>query len=475
MSKYDRLAAVVLVCFSSIAFAQNLCPPGVKSDKLICVIPQAFGPNGLILPAGPSQFQNSFAANSLVPLNSAIARQAILLPLASPSSGITFSWDPVAKAFVPSSDSFGPIYAERAETIGRSKVSVGLDYQFLKFTSLDGIDLKSLPEVFTQPDDSVDVPGQTCSASINGNNGGHCAFIRDVVKVNNRVDLKIHQFITFITYGLTNRIDFSLAVPITDVRMAIVSDATIVDVSTTGVHAFEFRPGCGTETTNCLSEQFSNFRNASGIGDITLRVKGAVWKGDGAALALGLDVRAPTGDSLNFLGAGAAGVKPFVVWSYRSRFSPHVNAGFEVNGSSRIAGDILTGTRERLPSQFTYTAGTDVWVTKQITGVFDWVGQQVFQAQRLSKSTFTELGAWTPIANDPLNPACPLGPTPANVGHIDPNLSQATGTFNVSSVSLGAKCRLFSNLLIIGNALLKVNDGGLRTSVIPLFGVSYTF
>src|SRR5207245_9843907 len=138
------------------------------------------------------------------PLNSAIARQSVLLPLASPSSGITFSWDPASRTFVSSTDSLGPIFSERAETIGKNRVFVGFDYQYLKFASLDNVSLKSLPEVFTQPD-TFDAPsGQTCSASVNGFNIGPCAYIRDVVKVNNRIDLKIHHFITYVTFVPTD-------------------------------------------------------------------------------------------------------------------------------------------------------------------------------------------------------------------------------------------------------------------------------
>lgn len=477
MTRHAVLTA--LFCFSltaATANAQSLCPSGVLSDKLICVIPQVFGPNGLVLPAGPSQFQNSFASNSLIPLNTAIARQSVLLPLASPSSGITFSWDPATKTFASSTDSLGPIFAERAETIGKYKMFVGFDYQYLKIDSLDGFKLKSLPEVFTQPDNTFDAPqGQTCSASVNGLNSGTCAYIRDVVKVNNGIDLKIHQFITFLTFGLTNRIDVSLAVPITNVRLGIVSDATIVNVSATDVHAFENRTGCPASGGNCLDQSFPRARTASGIGDVTLRVKGTAWKGERAALAIGVDVRAPTGDSLNFLGAGAAGVKPFVVWSYRARFSPHLNAGFEVNGSSRIAGDISTGSKERLPSQFTYAAGTDVWLSKRVTAVFDLVGQQVFQAQRLSRNDVTELGACTRNPDDPFKPMCPTGTGPANTGSSDPNLSQTTGTFNVSNISLGSKFRPFSNLVITANVLIKVNNGGLRSNFVPLAALSYTF
>jgi len=208
---------------------------------------------------------------------------------------------------------------------------------------------------------------------------------------------------------------------------------------------------------------------------MSLRVKGTAWKGERASLTLGAEVRFPTGDALNFLGSGAAGVKPFVVWSYKARLSPHVNVGYEANGSSKIAGDIATGSKDKLPSQFTYAIGADVWLTKRITFAADYVGQQAFQAQRLKRTTFTELGACTPNAEDPFNPTCPVGDDPRNVGNQDANLSQATGSFNISNFSVGSRLRPFSNLLITGNVLVKLNSGGLRANVVPLIGVSYTF
>jgi Putative MetA-pathway of phenol degradation len=211
---------------------------------------------------------------------------------------------------------------------------------------------------------------------------------------------------------------------------------------------------------------FPGVRSVNGIGDITLRVKGIAWKGERAGLGLGVDIRLPTGDSLNFLGAGAAGFKPFVVWSYRSRISPHAVVGYEVNGSSRIAGDLTTGTKERLPSQLTYAAGADVWLTNWFTAAFDLVGQQVFEAKRTSVTSLQEPSACK-------DSAC-LFPN-FDPPKSDQSLSPATRTFNVTNASVGVKVRPFSNLLITANALIKLNNGGLRANVVPLVGVSYTF
>lgn len=493
------LLSSLLFCFvltCTAAKAQNLCPPGVKSDKLICLIPQVYGVDGLQVqatsPGITPHFQNVLP-DSLRSLNSAIARQAVLLPLASPSSGITFTFDPEHHVYLSSTDSFGPIFSERADTIGKYKAFVGASYQYFTFGNIDGVSLKNLPAVFLQQDDQVTISGMPRTCSVNNDDMSGCGYIRDVIKTDNRIDLKTHQFTTFMTFGLTDRVDISVAIPIVNLRMSISSHATIVNNSNstgqTFAHTFKFRKqdGCGDLTTTpptpCADQLFSDSRSVSGIGDIILRVKGTAWKsarkdgqaqsiadkGERAALAFGVDIRVPSGDALNFLGAGAAGVRPFVVWSYRSRVSPHISVGYETNGSSKIAGDISMGIKERLPGQLTYSSGADVWLTKRVTAALDLVGQQVFQARRTVTTNFVEPEA----CKDPSG-LCDPGfdfATP----NVDLAVAQTTGTYNVSYASLGAKIRPFSNLLITGNVLVKLNDGGLGTKAIPLIGASYTF
>jgi hypothetical protein len=357
-------------------------------------------------------------------------------------------------------------------------VYLGFDYQRFAFEGMDGISLKGLPVVLTQPDFTI--PGTMRTCSVNGDNTTECSFIRDVIKTDNRLDLKIHQFTTFITFGVTNRIDLSLAIPIENVRLGFFSNATIVHNGDPSQfeHAFPTRPGCRAP---CLTNTFSNVETASGIGDMSLRMKANVWKspqkdagsgssakgGERAALAVGLDIRLPSGDVENFLGSGTFGFRPFVVWSYRDlldRISPHVFAGYETNGDSVIAGDPTTGTKDRLPGQLAYSGGADIWLTQRLTLALDIIGQEVFQARRTSVATLTAPGACQDLD-------CTITATPK----VDPNLALSTGTYNITSGSIGAKVRPLSTLLVTGNVLLKMNNGGLRARAVPLFGLSYTF
>jgi hypothetical protein len=463
------------------------------------MVPQVYGVNGINDAAKygttvVGQFSTDFLIDSLAPLESSIARQSALLPLASPSSGLTFSWDSGAKAFVSSTDSFGPILGERAETIGRHRIFLGTSYQYFSFGTLDGLSLKNLPVLLTQPDDSVTLLAQkeTCTASSNiqfkGVDGtikvssfDQCGYIRDVIDTQNRVDLKVHQFTTFITFGLMNNIDLSIAIPIQDVRMGFTSIAKIVHNDSPSRYFYGFLPTTSCPITAsdvtkipCLHSTFSNHETASGIADITLRAKATAWKAERAALALGLDVRVPTGDQYNFLGAGTVGVKPFVVWSFRSRISPHAFVGYEANGSSTIGGDLNTGKKGKVPSQLTYSGGVDAWLTKRLTGVFDLVGQEVLQAERSSIVPAPDLGECQDQPGDPCVYDPNFPPLPAG-GHPHNTLSATAASYNMTNASIGMKAKPFSNLLITGNVLLKLNDAGLRAKVVPLVGVSYTF
>ena len=60
---------------------------------------------------------------------------------------------------------------------------------------------------------------------------------------------------------------------------------------------------------------FTALGQASGFGDLVIRVKGSAFRKNSAGVAVGLDFRIPSGDALNLLGTGAPGLQPFVVVS----------------------------------------------------------------------------------------------------------------------------------------------------------------
>jgi hypothetical protein len=527
---YTR-SLLILVCyalFEMCAYAQfssDTCP---YTGKVICALPETYGRAGLVQGDGPlkpgqnnkhlgGHFESSFIS-SLGPLNAAVGSQLTLLPLGSPGSGLVYVYDPALKTFTASTEDLGPILTERANTTGRHKVRVGITYQRFSFGTLDGASLHSLPASFTHIMDpgSMGMSDWTCAVSCDGtinknqsvpvppitnctampmtttdSNTDLCGFVRDRIDTVTKIDLRLNQVTASATLGLTNRIDVSLAIPIINVGMDVVSTARIINNSNTSDHLFKMAR-CSPNTAPCSDAVFRNSSSASGIGDIVLRAKGVVWSGERAAVAVGADLRFPTGDELNFLGSGTFGFTPFAVFSYAARVSPHVNVGYEVNGNSVLAGTISQPTcvgnppvcsapstisDGHLPNQFLYSGGADViLVRKRLAGTFDLIGQRVLNARRSTIKTQMFLG-----------PCGPANMAPGQTGYCSPSststapdvpnqaLTETKGSFNITSASLGAKVRITDKFVIFGNALIKLDDGGLRAKVVPLVGASFGF
>jgi len=524
MVKSALLLTLVFLLGCTGVFAQGPCSS--QSSNLACVLPQAYGSNPnraftqVLYDYGPKDghpfhYINDFSA-TLKPFTADIGRQANLLPLASPSSGVLLAYDATLKTLVTVTDSLGPILGERAETVGRHRLFVGFSYQFFDFDKIDGVNLLNFPAVLTHTDDNRNnaTPAMPINCSISNAVSGPanlngCGFVRDRIDTVNSISLKINQYTSYITFGLTRRIDVSMVIPIENVRMSLYSVTTIFPGTngfitpvpgspnalypnqnnlTTGppyfFHLFKNCPntspaaGVAGLASNCVNHTFPDFaftgsgsqpkNSASGIGDVVARVKWNFWEGEKAGLAAGMDVRFASGDALNYIGSGSYGFKPFAVFSYRARVSPHVLVGYEWNTNSVTAGDLTTGVKGSVPSDFYYTAGADAWVTRWLTGDFDIVGQRIFGTQTVNVTQQQFLANCG---------SCTSSPNPGTV--TLPNLATSTNSsYNITSASMGIKVRPFgkvSRLVFTGNVLVRLDDGGLRSKPAPLVGVGYTF
>ena len=415
------------------------------SGKLALLIPGLYGPDGLKvdsqarLPDGSTHsahFNSAFQAE-FTQFNIALASQLAAVPLPTPASGFTYTFDNALGVFQRSTQSFGPILTERAETIGKKKVTFGITYQHFGFDSLEGQSLGSIPSVFTHDEAEL--------------GGGRT----DLVTTLNSIDASVDQSVAFLSYGLGSRLDISLALPFVTVDLAARSEAQVQRVGTcTGsacnpaVHYYEDDSG-GFGSL----ETYASSGHASGIGDIVVRLKGTPVHNDSIALALGIDGRIPTGDEEDLLGLGAFGVKPFVALSLsQGRVAPHVNVAYLWNGESVLAGDVATGRKEDMPDQVQYAVGADIGVTKRLTLAFDFLGTYVIDSPRLVRETFT-------AAN----------------GQSFPQIGFVTESYNLASGAAGLKFNPVGRLLIDFNVLFKLDSAGLRDNVTPLFGIEYAF
>ena len=343
-----KAIGVILISLglSSISsLAQGPCPTAnstatttipTRSGDLICLVPQVYGGGGLVGSdhGGPlfstAQFSHaahftSSALQSFSPLNAEIGTQLSQLPFSSPASGFIFSFNPSLGVVTRQTENFGPILTERADTIGKHKLFVGFSYQYFNFDKADGVDLKNFGVVFQHESEAeLCTPGSPITCV-----DGEPVFQRDIIATQNRIDLKVHQFTAVGTFGVTDRLDLSVAIPILDVRMAVFSDATInsfetaTDIPPCCVHRFD--PANADPHENLITTAhatFFNNNNASGIGDVIFRGKFQVLRREKAGLAVGLDVHTPTGDEKNFLGIRNLGTEAirdvFVCGTYLS-------------------------------------------------------------------------------------------------------------------------------------------------------------
>jgi hypothetical protein len=424
---------------TALAQAGDFCQ---NSSKLGCLIPNVYGTTGLTLPNNfhRAHFLNDFQSN-FTPLNSAIASQLTLLPIASPASGFTYTFNQAAGVFTRSAQSFGPILTERAETLGRGKIFAGVTYQRFGFDKIDGFDLQNFPAVFTHSDDPERPPQE---------------FEKDFITTRNSIDLNVDQFTIFGSVGVTDWLDVSLAVPILNVDMKIDSEATIHRIAPPSPQFGQAHFFDASDPENSTRALFTNSGDSSGIGDILVRFKGTAFRGESFGIALAADLRLPTGDELDFLGSGAVGFKPFAAVSLNAgRVAPHFNVGYQWNGDSVLAGDVQTQTKGDVPDQFFYAIGADLRATRNLTFAFDVLGQRVLDAERVMPVTF--------VAPDPSNQQVP------------DQISLEEGSFNMADAAVGAKYNAFGRLLFTGNVIVRLDSGGLRDRLVPLFGVSYTF
>ena len=338
-------------------------------------------------------------------------------------------------------DSFGPVYTERADTIGKGRFNFGVNFSSFTFDSIDGLSLRDgdMKLVFThQP---ISNPPQFFEGDV---------ITSDLVM---KITTDVTAFV--LTYGLTDEIDFGLAVPIAKVNMLAKSTATIQRLATglccLGTHQFV---GGGTTST------ISSSGEASGLGDILARAKFRILRGSMGSLGILADVRMPTGDELDLLGAGVTQVRGAVLGSLH--FNPvslHFNGGYtwasENNGVKTV------------PDQINYNFGVDVALHPRFTLVGEFIGQDLLNTEAVVVENHTyeasQASATPPTTFTPVSAVFPRLV-------VNPVSNQ-----NRMSASVGVRINPVGNLLVTLNGLIPLNNNGLQDKFTPLVAIDYSF
>ena len=466
-----RLAnIVILFCIlgtGALTRAQVTLQPGVcpyyKTHplSLACLIPET-------TQAGQSQ--------NLARFNTTIAQVLGQLPLAAPVSGFVVGFDKSTGQFVPLNENLGSVLTERGNTVGRHNIFVAFTAQRFVFQTIDGNSLSNLKTVGQYATDPTPpVAGQPA--------------IYEFESSNNQLSANLNQYTGIIAVGLTNKIDLSVTVPFERVSLSGgYSNLTQTYVSYNSAGAAITGGPVGL-----LPGQSAQVRvpgSASGFGDVLVNMKGTVIDAEKSKVALGAEARFPTGDEYNLLGTGAYGIKPYIVYSRLGRITPHANLGYQWNSFSNLyvnpcyesgtCSPTHPGTGGvpslKLPPSLDYSAGVDAGITKWLTVVGDFVGQRYFNSPVVIAAAAA--GGTVPfvpncsVASPPLACTAPAVAALSSAGTV----GVRTGSISVDNVALGLKIKPIGHLIISANALIRLDDGGLRPNrFVPLVGISYSF
>jgi hypothetical protein len=364
--------------------------------------------------------------------SAAIARNLSSFPLSSTVSSQTFRF--VGGVPTPSSSSFGPIFSERAQTLGRGRFDVGFSYTSLGFDALRGVPLDDLKLNFLHQNvdfDGCDALGEDCT--LFGFPSAENAVIN--LGLNLQVQAQIHAFNAVV--GVADWLDVGVVVPVVRIRIDGQSSAEINTVNILEVQHFFG----GTPDAPELTASTTSGGETLGLGDVAVRTKVQLLDDDGLGVAILGEARIPTGRSEDFLGTGDWGGRGvFIASGQFGDFSPHANFGYRFRG-----GDSANDS-------FQFAAGFDHLIAPWATFVVDLLGE-------------IEMG-------DPLafpEPATIEWPVRRQVSLTNiPNSRDDTvaGAF-------GFKFRTQSGMVLWTNALIALNDGGMRDKVTTTFGLQY--
>jgi len=426
-------------------------------------------------------FPSSYLASTL---SMSIATQLSVIPIASPASGVITRTDPDTGGELLVSSTLGPIFTERAETIGKHKFYVGFSNQDFHFTSLNGQSLRELKLM-------LDAGGRST-----GLTSGETTLVTYPATVGAGVDVRLGQNIAFLTYGVSDRVDVSVGLPIVHASISAETADALIYVGDGLGHSKNPNINCwclDTFTPGKINLQLPGVINSAatsntGFGDMLLRAKGTVIRRNNLALALGADLRLPTGDSHQYLGTGATAIKPFLALSYRTPlshgivFSPHFNVGWQYSGQSVLGGQLQANTitpgppaeygapfsplpaKGYLPDVFSWAIGTEVALGRRNTVVADILGNQIGWVNGISNMKTHVSQGFGPSCVS----SCTLETVSGLVGTGPVSFGQYSGAF-------GYKARIVSNLVGTFNMLVRFDNNGLVARAVPLFGLSYTF
>jgi hypothetical protein len=346
------------------------------------------------------------------------------LPVVSASAGFTYRYNPDIEAFERSTQTLGPLFLERPETLGRGKFNVNVSFQYVQFDEFDGDDIHSL-----QNSDPIVLNVLDAGGNVIGRRANRLVY-----------NLGIQNYVTAFsfTYGILDDLDINMLIPIIATTLKVGVTTQQLQVSPPGG---AFTPDVGPNLHGSSGE------HATGVGDLLLRLKYQLPRLEWLRSAASLQLRLPSGNEDDFQGTGSFEASPFlhastILWDI---VEPHANLGLDLR-----ADDVAR-------SQARYGIGVDVDVHPRVGLALGFLGRSEFEGSADSDETSFLHQANGTVQQEPL-----LGLDFDRKDYLD--------------LSFGVRAVVWRNVMVFANIIRALNDDGLRNdTVIPAFGVEGTF
>jgi hypothetical protein len=301
-------------------------------------------------------------------------------------------------------------------------------------------------------------------------------FERDLLTSTLTADITTRTNAFFANYGVTNRFDIGLAVPIVHVSIDASVTGEILRTATAATPTVHSYDGAG-QTTKTVAGSGT----ATGLGDVLVRAKFNAFRSASTAIAGALDLRLPTGDKEQLLGTGATQAQLYFIASGEyGRVSPHVNVGYTFSHGTGAedatdvedpatqfgvpAAGVSTAALDiNVPDEVNYIFGVAVAPHPKVTIGFDLRGRTMRDVTRfvVGSSTFPNR------APGPL----PTASTTVSNEFVDQPNSNLTQFLGV----IGGKINLGGTFLLNLSVLIPMNDNGLKAKPTPVVGFDYVF
>jgi hypothetical protein len=274
------LASIVLLQSQSASAQQSV------SDALRFLV------TNVLVDTGSVERDAAAAAATSDTISKALLANLATLPVTSTSGAFAYRLNPDIGTVQRATQTFGPVLIDRALTSGAGTAGIGLTFQHLHFTALDGRNLRD-GSLVTTANQFVDEPEPF-----------------DVDRLT--LDLDADVATLYGNVGLGDRVDIGAAIPLVSLRMK-------------GSRINTYR---GTEFTQATATA-----TAVGVADVLVRGKVTVFEEDTSRLAAAVDVRLPTGRQEDLLGTGTTSVRLSGIGSIEgANTSGHVMAGIALGG-----------------------------------------------------------------------------------------------------------------------------------------------